>query len=205
MTSQNGANIEFKTESQIESFLGSKAKSFEEWYKNTSKNDELTTIQQMTDDWFRWYYGSSKKLGEADDTNWKLSSNGVYFIRPEPFQRPYLKPITMERGQSLLIPVYSTSASKKEYPSCQNLSKVVEEDLQGIYEKDFEVKLDGDKHVGKCIIRDKPLKIAGDIHHGGFWILLSADRLGYGDHLLSFKANSKNYEVEVKIPIRVLI
>jgi hypothetical protein len=197
MTSQNGTEKEFMSDSEIKDFLSTSSKVSELGYKEDPK------IEEEVDDWFQWYYTSSKKMDNVNNTNETISSKGVYFICPQPFQKPYLKRITMEEGQSLLVPVYSASASKKEYPLCEDLSEVVKQDLQGITE--ISINLNGNKIAAKWIIRKKALPIAGSTFYGGLWLLLKAKDLGRGDHLLSFKANSKNYEVEVKIPIHVVI
>jgi hypothetical protein len=203
LMAQSGTN-DFMTPSEIEDFLGPNAKTFEKWY-----NANLAApLPGIIDDWFNWYYGSSKKIGDADTANWKLSGSGVYFINPVPFQKPYLKRITMEKGQSLLVPVYSASASSKEYPSLktvEDLSEHTKQDLFGIKTETFKVTLNGEAHVGNCVIRKSLLQTAGNVHHGGYWLLITAEQLGSGDHLLYFNADSKNYEMEVKLPIHVII
>ena len=203
MTTEIGTNNDFMTPSEIQGFLGSNAKTFEKW----NKANLPAPLPGIIDDWFNWYYGSSKKVGDADTADGKLSGSGVYFINPVPFQEPYFKRITMEKGQSLLVPVYSASASSKEYPSLkkfEDLSEHIKQDLLGITTETFKVTLDGEDYVGNCVIRKNLLQTAGNIHHGGYWLLITAEQLGSGDHLLYFKANSKNYETEVKIPIHVL-
>jgi hypothetical protein len=197
MATQNGTEKEFMSDSEIKDFLSTGSKVSELGYKEDHK------VEEEVDEWFQWYYASSNKIDNVDSTNEKISSKGVYFIYPQPFQKPYLKRITMGEGQSLLVPVYSASASKKEYPSCEDLSEVVKHDLQGITE--ISINLNGKEIAAKWVIRKKVLPIAGSTFYGGLWLLLKAKDLGRGDHLLSFKANSKNYEVEVKIPIHVLI
>ena len=197
MTSQNGTEKEFMSDSEIKDFLSAGSKVSELGYVEDPK------VEEEVDGWFQWYYESSKQIDNVDNTNEKISSKGVYFINPQPFQKPYLKRITMEEGQSLLVPVYSASASKEEYPLCEDLSEVVKQDLQGISETS--INLNGEKITAKWVIRKKVLPIAGGTIYGGLWLLLKANDLGRGDHLLSFKAISKNYEVEVKIPIHVMI
>lgn len=229
MKTQQGTENEYLTDADLDDFLKLKLDLFQPWYKDSNVKDEDmdALFRELIDDWFRWFYASSKKLGVADNTDGTITTEGVNFINPTPFQKPYVKRITLEGEQSLLVPVYSASASEREYGEC-DLQQAVVNDLLGIDEKNFEVKLDGEKFVGgsvkldarkfdskdltldgeksvgTCIITQTTFPEAGKISYGGLWLLLNAKDLGRGDHLLSFRAYSKNYEVDAKIHIHVL-
>lgn len=204
---------------------------------------EKFDCETITDEWFKWFYTSDSKIESPNnlgnlredrslngDKNMYLYENdglSVYFINSLPFQRPYFKRIVMKKRASLLVPVYSASASFEEYPSCKdagaNLINEIRKDLHGIRTETFKATFDGKNIYGRCVIRDKPLPVKGitehntriprdrckndtiEICHGGFWLLLREEKLTAGDHLLYFKADSINYETEAKILIDVTI
>lgn len=154
----------------------------------------------------------------------------VYFVAVAPFQKPDFRRIIMTRKAALLVPVYKFHASRQDYPSLQNddaLTNLVEDDLKGILPGGLEARFDGDDTIHGTIVKKQeppPLEIASvprnnlyavpedrleagsttKIYHGGYWLLIKDDKLTPGDHLLWFKAESKNFEVEAKIFINAL-
>lgn len=154
----------------------------------------------------------------------------VYFVAVAPFQKPDFRRIIMTRKAALLVPVYKFHASRQDYPSLQNddaLINLVEDDLKGILPGGLEARFDGDDTIHGTIVKRQeqpPLEISSvprnnlyavpedrleagsttKIYHCGYWILIKDDKLTPGDHLLWFKAESKNFEVEAKIFINAL-
>jgi hypothetical protein len=149
----------------------------------------------------------------------------VYFVAVAPFQKPDFRRIIMTRKAALLVPVYKFHASRQDYPSLQNedaLIKLVKDDLDSVL---LEATFDDDQSIhGTLVMKEKPLEVSNvpknnlyavpedrleagsttKIYHGGYWILIKDDMLTPGDHLLWFKAESKNFEVEAKIFINAL-
>jgi hypothetical protein len=154
----------------------------------------------------------------------------VYFAAASPFRNPDFRRIVMTRKAPLLVPVYNMSASSQSFPSLsgQEIVDLIKTDLSGVLGDTVEAKLDGEDFYGCCVIRNEPVKITNipknnifeipedrllqqetgltmDLYHGGFWLLIKEDKFTPGDHLLYFKANSVNYEMEAKILISVLV
>ncbi len=46
--------------------------------------------------------------------------------------------------------------------------------------------------------------VSVDLLHGGFWLLIRADRIDSGDHFLYVRADSKTYQSEAKILINAI-
>jgi len=153
----------------------------------------------------------------------------VYFTTVSPFQTPDLKTIIMTERLPLLVPVYNMLASSQFHPSLETdaeLTELITTDLAGVRGEKVEAKFDGTPFHGCCVIRKKSLTVtnvpkdnvmgipeerlkdqpssAVQICHGGFWLLIKEEKFTPGDHLLYFKAESKNYEIEAKILISVL-
>jgi hypothetical protein len=147
----------------------------------------------------------------------------VYLVSASAFQTPDFRRVLMDRKASVLVPVYFAMASSAMFPSLterSDLLKEIEKDLKGI--QNLKVSLDGEKLYGCTVVRTKPLRINNipknnifeipeerlidgnsmEVYHGGFWVLTKP--LDGGDHLLYFQANSKNYEMEVKMLITTL-
>jgi hypothetical protein len=155
----------------------------------------------------------------------------VYFAMASPFRKPDFRRITMTRKAPLLVPLYNMYASSQDFPSLKTKDKLIDlikKDLSKVRGETFEAKLDGEDFYGCCVIRNEPLKITNipknnvfqipedrllqpetgstiDVYHGGFWLLIREDKFTAGDHLLYFKAESANYEIEAKILINALV
>jgi hypothetical protein len=156
----------------------------------------------------------------------------VYFTTASPFQRPDFRRIVMTKQVPLLVPVYNVVSSPQIFPSRKHyqdkdwVEKDIVEDLAGVYQNGIRATFDGKEFHGCSVIRKKPLEITNiprdnlmdipedilnqnhstiKIYHGGFWLLIKADAFTSGDHLLSFQAQSKNYEMDVKILINALV
>jgi hypothetical protein len=153
----------------------------------------------------------------------------IYFTTASPFQQPDIRTVTITEKASLLVPVYNMSASATDFPSVGDdknaLLRIIKHDLSHLKGESIQATFDDEEIYGCCVVRKDPLPIK--IHkenvigipetrlnkenpsiailHGGFWLLIKEDRLTPGDHLLSFKAKSPNYEVEAKILINALI
>jgi len=157
----------------------------------------------------------------------------VYFAAASPFQEPFdFRRIVMTKKAPLLVPAYNMVASIQEYPfevngekeKAEKLSSIVEADLNGILTDSVEAYLDGAAFYGCCVIRKELITISNipdnnvlgipqerleesghsiECVHGGLWMLLNEEHLGHGDHLLQFKAHSKNYQIQAKFLIKV--
>ncbi len=166
-----------------------------------------------------------KDSSESKDSREIIS---VYFAVASPFQDPPdFRTITMVKPAALLVPVYNMSASTEDYTSKKtddDLKKLVIEDLSGIIE--LKAWFDRVPVEGCCVIRkkgltvtnipidnvnripeDRILEFGNSIKncHGGYWLLIRKDKLTTGEHLLEFSGFSKNYEVNVKMLINVLV
>jgi hypothetical protein len=231
MSTEKRRNENFKTETEIQSFFrGIKNSSLKRWYKvkptrlghrSPHDYDRYTNLSNgnfnydtITDEWYKWYL----RRGNGQDN---ISQFGdIYFLEPLPFQKPYFRRIIMKQEASLLVPIYSFSASSEEYPSLKEseLIELIKTDLSGI--DSVNASLDGQVIRGYCVIRDRPLQINNfpvkniteidgtrlsqnsiNLYHGGFWMLIRKEDLPPGDHLLSFSAESRTFEVEAKILI----
>lgn len=170
----------------------------------------------------------SSSFGSRDLFLFRRRDTSVYFTTASPFQRPDFRTITMTKKAPLLIPVYNMSASLVDFPSVKNeegLVDIIKNDLSRLKRETVEATFDGQSIHGCCVIRNKPLPIkipkeniigipedrlqetdfTVEIYHGGFWLLIREDEFSPGDHLLYFKAESVNYEMEAKILINALI
>ena len=156
----------------------------------------------------------------------------VYFAAASPFQYPDFRTITITKQAPLLVPVYNMSASEEDFPSKVRktekaadgeLTNLILDDLSGVLS--IEATFDKQPIHGCCVIRNRSNKfrIADNnnvigipeerlnapnsaIHmcHGGYWLLIKENKITPGDHLLEFKAESKNYEIWAKILINAL-
>ncbi|HEY7079860.1 MAG TPA: hypothetical protein VH500_09170 [Nitrososphaeraceae archaeon] len=177
------------------------------------------------------FYGDTNRYGAFLFTKNDVK---VYFAAVTPFQKPDIKTITITNKAPLLVPVYNMSASRESFPSKSDLElmQLVKDDLSGVRPASFWAKFDdyetdtGKKLYGCCVIRKTPLPIAipnvrdnifgipeerllkseGFTHtfHGGYWLLIKESVLTPGEHLLQFNAESKNYEIQAKLHIRIL-
>jgi hypothetical protein len=209
-------NVDFMTEAEIQSFFGGiKNSSIKRWFKaqplkasrqgqpNYNRYDKLLNgydYDTITDEWFKWYINGNRQNNVSRFGNPPF----IYFVEALPFQRPYFGRITMKQEASLLVPIYSFSASSEEYPSLNSndLIKLIKKDLSGIKWNTVKATIDGEVINGYCVIRDKSIRIDTiDLYHGGFWLLIRKEVLSPGDHLLSFSADSKTFEVDAKILI----
>ena len=156
----------------------------------------------------------------------------AYFTTVSPFQKPDFRRIVMTKRIPLLVPVYNVISSPQLFPSQRDWEhqKWVEEDvmkdLGGLYNDGIKATFDGEEFYGCCVIRKRPLSIGNipkdnsigipedtlrenhstiQVYHGGFWLLISEKQFSPGDHLLSFEAQSRNYEIEAKIMISALV
>jgi hypothetical protein len=159
----------------------------------------------------------------------------VYFTAASPFQRPDFRTLTITKKAPLLVPVYNMSASLEDFPSIRDadiketekikkLEELILDDLSGI--RDIKAAFDKEPIYGCCVLRNqsKEFQIADrnnvieipedrlrtpgpKIHmcHGGYWLFIRQETIKPGDHLLEFKAESRNYEIEAKILINALI
>jgi hypothetical protein len=189
-----------------------------------SRYEEIAGFNSETiiDEWYKWYV--KRENGTSGLENYFAFGNPtlpfVYFVEPLPFQRPdFERIIIRNKGASLLIPIYAISVSTQEYPSRssnQSLLNLIKKDLFGIDWNTVRATFDGTSVYGRCVIRSEPLPITGippnsrigikngvslDLLHGGFWLLIRADRIDSGDHFLYVRADSKTYESEAKILI----
>jgi len=171
---------------------------------------------------------SGEGYGLSTDTeNVHLFRSGkasVYFAAVSPFKQPDISRFVITERYPVLIPVYYAIASDLELPESKAyLGDVVRRDLCGI--KEIEATLDDEDIFGCCVTRTTPLPIRNvprdnivkipfdrlsakdniiNIVHSGLWLLLDTrdkGKFANGDHLLHFKANSVNYEIEAKIQI----
>src|SRR5687768_15858006 len=130
MSNGNRQNKDFKTEVEIQTFFATvKARSPKRWYNaQSSKLSRYTKFlngmydcETITDEWFKWYF--SRKDAQKNFFEFNATSPSIYFVEPLSFQRPHFTRITMEQQSSLLVPMYSFSASLEEYPSQEPNSK----------------------------------------------------------------------------------
>lgn len=219
MNLEKRINEDFMTEAEIQSFVkGVKKSSLKQWYKvqplkasrqgqrNYGRYTKLLNgsndYDTITDKWFNWYL----KKNNAQENVFQFGNSPpiIYFVEAQPFERPNFIRITMKQRASLLVPIYSFSATSGEYPSVigKQLLDLIKTDLSGIRWDTVKATFDGKVIHGHCVIRDKPMEIdTKDLYHGGFWLLIREEDLSPGDHLLSFRADSKTFEVEAKILI----
>jgi hypothetical protein len=174
---------------------------------------------------------ASTDRNSYSDTNAFLFDNRntlVYFTTASPFQRPDFRRIVITRNAPLLVPVYNVVTSPALYTmkTDDEYVSLVTKDLEGIIPDTVEAKFDGEFIYGCSVIRKKPLKIYNvpkdnvhaipenrlidsnfsiDVYHGGFWLLIKEEKITPGDHLLYFKAQSINYEIEANILISALV
>jgi hypothetical protein len=121
------------------------------------------------------------------------------------------------------------SASAVDFPSKRNnpraLVDIIMKDLSRLKAESVKASLDGEEINGCCVIRKGPLEVTipkenvigipidrlqktnfrVNIYHGGFWLLIRERAISSGDHLLSFEAESVNYEMNAKILINSLV
>jgi hypothetical protein len=152
----------------------------------------------------------------------------VYMIGVSAFRTPDVRRIVItEKGIPLLIPIYNMAVAKEEDPrhdSPEELNEIVVNDLCGLYK--LEVNYDNTPITGCAVLRNETLEIEYvprdnvmgipeerlgeentiNISHGGFYLMLNpaSHAMSRGDHLLQFKANSVNYEVDARIHINIL-
>lgn len=176
------------------------------------------------------YEGRSAFLFQDNDRTFKDIDEkiSVYFAVASPFQDPPdFRTITMVKQVPILVPVYNMSASTEDYTSIKtddDLKELIIEDLSGIIE--IKASFDRIPIEGCCVIRKKRLPVTNvpmdnvnripedrlleygnsiSTCHGGYWLLIRKDKLTSGEHLLEFSAVSKNYEVNAKILINVVV
>lgn len=174
--------------------------------------------------------GESELYGEENAFQMQKRGTAVYFTTASPFQVPAdVKTITLTTNAPLLVPVYNVYASREMFPSLNNdedLQVEVISDLLGIKPETIKAKIDGQTIEPCCVIRKKPLRIdnipddnvagipkdrlnesgrALNIFHGGFWMLITPETLGAGDHLLEWRVDSANYKIDVQMPINALV
>jgi hypothetical protein len=170
--------------------------------------------ETIIDEWYKWYLRREYN-GKSEPENYTAfedpTSPFVYFVEPIPFHRPYFERIIIRvKGAALLIPIYAMSVSTKEYPllsSNASLLNLIKKDLFGIDWNTVKATFDGTDVYGRCVIRDNPVTVDGigvELLHGGFWLLIRADRIDSGDHILYVRADSKTYESEAKILINAI-
>ena len=159
----------------------------------------------------------------------QMGNTSVYFTTAAPFQKPDFKRVIMTQKASLLVPVYNVLTSPQLFPGASDMDciKIVGEDLHGVKNDKISAKLDGKPIYGCCVMRTKqPVEIANipkdnaigipedtllkngskiSAYHGGFWLLIRESKLTRGDHLLSFSAESDNYEIDAKILVTSLV
>jgi hypothetical protein len=153
----------------------------------------------------------------------------VHFTTAAAFRDPPdFKTITItEKDSCLLVPVYNSSTSRtffNQWPGTEmELGQLNLIDLAGVYT--ITAKFDGEPIVGCCVVRNEPeefpiadqdnvIDLPQDrlktplstipLYHAGFWLLIRETFLTSGDHLLTFSAKSRNYEMDAKILISVL-
>jgi hypothetical protein len=198
----------------------------DKWYEWHIKNP--ASISPFTNP-SHSYEGGSAFLFQDNDRNFKDTGEkiSVYFAAASPFQDPDFRTITMVKQVPILVPVYNMSASTEDYTSKKtddDLKQLIIEDLSGIIE--LKARFDRIPIEGCCVIRKKGLSVTNvpidnvnripedrmlasgssiKTCHGGYWLLIKKDKLTSGEHLLEFSAVSKNYEVNAKILINVLV
>jgi hypothetical protein len=151
----------------------------------------------------------------------------VYFLSATPFQNPDFRRVIMLRRAPILVPIYNVIASPIFFPSLQDTEcyGYVEKDLEGLIDKEVDATFDGTHFYGCCVLRNEPLTINNipidnvygipedrlkevnssiSVYHGGLYLLIKEDKFTPGDHLLTFRAHSVNYEIDAKILITTL-
>jgi hypothetical protein len=236
MSAARRKNEGFMTETEIQSFFKVYKSSVKRWikvqplkagHKSPSQYNRYTKLldgvydyDTITDEWFRWYL--KRNNGQDNVFQFGVSHPPIYFVEALPFRRPYFRSIKIKQRASLLVPIYSFSASSEEYPSLVQsgrLLDLIRTDLSGIRWNTVNATLDGEVTHGYCAIRDKAItfdnfpanniteidaKNSISLYHGGFWLLIRDEDLSPGDHLLSFSAESKTFELEAKILINAM-
>jgi hypothetical protein len=178
--------------------------------RNLGKYDYNT----ITDEWFNWYHTTPHQDNVFLS---HITKPPIYFVEGLPLESPHFNRVTIKEPASLLVPIYSFSASQEEYPSLNEpeLLKLMKKDISGIDWTSVKATLDGKPMPLYSVMRAKPLTINNippnnpidvggntiHVYHGGFWLLIEPHDLPPGDHLLHLKANSKTYEMEAKILI----
>jgi hypothetical protein len=189
----------------------------DEWYKWFLRTPAPLSV----------YANPDEEYGEDDRNTLSFPDKDafVYFGAAAPFRNPDVRRIIMTNQLPLFLPIYNVAASLQQFPSAKNeknLLNLIKNDLHGIKPDSIEAKLDGRYIYGRCVMRDKPIPISGipknnifdiepenlfnkqsgltiDLYHGGLWLLIK--ELSPGDHLLYFKVESVNYEMETKFVI----
>ncbi|MGA9845453.1 MAG: hypothetical protein WBQ25_24410 [Nitrososphaeraceae archaeon] len=152
----------------------------------------------------------------------------VYFLAGSPFQNPDIRRMVMTERASLLVPVYNIMVSPALYTlkTDEDYIRMMKDDLKAIKKESVVATFDDQPLYGCLTIRTQPLKVFNiskdnvfdipedrlkdtnyeiDILHAGFWLLIKRDKFTPGDHVLYFKAQSPNYEMEEKILISALL
>jgi hypothetical protein len=156
----------------------------------------------------------------------------VYFTTVSPFQKPDFRRIVMTKRIPLLVPVYNVISSPEIFPSRRGwkseqwVEDDIIKDLAGVYNDGIKATFDGDEFYGCCVVRKHPLPIRNipkdnsigvpedilrenhsmiQVYHGGYWLLIKEEKFSPGDHLLTFEAQSRNYEIDAKIMISALV
>lgn len=148
----------------------------------------------------------------------------VYFTTASPFKGPDIRRIIMTEKVPLLVGIYTISAAKEEFPSLDQagLKKLIMNDLSGLNPTNVKLNFDG-KEVHGCTVMlteqfftienipddnvmGIPTERLGPNHsinvlYGGLFALFKASNFSAGEHLLTFEANSINYEMAGKINI----
>jgi hypothetical protein len=168
-------------------------------------------------------YATSNK--EADLHLFKLKGKSVYLAALPILRNGETIRVTITEQHPILIPMYWVETSEAENPSLntdEKRNEFIKNDLRGI--REISVTLDGETIYGCVVIRNKPLEINNvpkdnilgipsdrlirdnytiRMQHGGAYLLLKP--LSSGDHLVTFKSTSINYEMDGKIWISALV
>ncbi|CAN5387221.1 hypothetical protein BH18THE2_BH18THE2_24610 [soil metagenome] len=201
----------------------------DEWYKWF-----LTSPVSPSSDTGRvGWYADRNPYGDRNVFSLNKRNTFAYFIATAPFQHPGdVKRAVITRRAPLLVPLYNVSAAREECPSYDDskLVELIKKDLKGTKQGSVKVEFDDmDKEdlFGCTVSRlNGPLEVSNipdenvlgipkerlqecnytiHVFHAGFWLLIDEKNWESGDHLLSFEAKSKNYEMSAKIVISVLI
>jgi len=163
-----------------------------------------------------------------------VSGSSVHMIAFPPFKLKQDNVLTLQisvdqedelKKHYFLVPVITDEASTEEYPSLDTVSKLLD-----LIRKDtdstqrLELCVDGISRVGCYVEQNTRFKIERVAHqnhmgipqgrlkpldsvevvYNGFWALISAERLGPGDHLVTVEAEGKTYFNAATIHINIL-
>lgn len=175
--------------------------------------------------------GSNKPLYSYSSANaflFSMNDTKVYFLAGSPFQNPDFRRVVMTERASLLVPVYNIMVSPTLYTmkSDEEYVEMMKKDLKKIKKDSVVARFDDEPMYGCLTIRVQPLTISNvpkdnvfeipeqrlnvtnnqiKIFHAGFYLLIKREVIRPGDHVLYFKAQSPNYEMEEKFLISALV